>query len=58
MYIASPRLRVFSRDYARRFSSKKQAEAYIISSGFDRMKFNAEELRIEPDGNDDKHLTQ
>lgn len=56
MYMASPRLRVFSSLFARRFSSKKQAEAYILASGLDRKKYIAEELHIESDFIDDKTL--
>ena len=47
MYTVSPRFSVYSRKFARRFSSRKQAEAYIISSGFDKTEYIAEEFHDE-----------
>ena len=44
MYAVSPRFFVYNEKFARRFSTKKQAEAYMTSSGFDRTKYIAEEL--------------
>lgn len=44
MYAVSPRFLVYNEKFARRFSTKKQAEAYMTSSGFDKIKYIAEEL--------------
>ena len=49
MFVVSPRFSVYNKLFARRFNSKKQAEAYITSSGFDRTAYIAEELQVETD---------
>ena len=47
MYAVSPRFFVFNKLFARRFKTKKQAEAYMISSGFDRRAYTVCELEVE-----------
>ncbi|MBQ6169288.1 MAG: hypothetical protein IJK30_04960 [Ruminococcus sp.] len=47
MYAVSPRFFVFNKLFARRFNTKKQAEAYMISSGFDRRAYTVCELEVE-----------
>jgi len=47
MYAVSPRFFVYNKVFARRFGSKKMAEAYMTSSGFDRRKYIAEVLHEE-----------
>lgn len=47
MYAVSPRFFVYRREFARRFSTKKQAEAYMLSAGFKRSGYAAEELGDE-----------
>ena len=49
MYVVSSRFCVYNKVFARRFSTRKQAEAYMTSSGFDRTEYSAEELRTETD---------
>ena len=49
MFVVSPRFSVYNKLFARRFNTKKQAEAYMTSSGFDRMAYIAEELQVETD---------
>ena len=49
MFVVSPRFSVYNKLFARRFNSKKQAEAYMTSSGFDRTAYIAEELQVETD---------
>lgn len=44
MYAVSPRFFVYRREFARRFNTKKQAEAYMTSSGFSKSEYSAEEL--------------
>ncbi|WP_074718630.1 hypothetical protein [Ruminococcus flavefaciens] len=46
MYAVSPRFFVYRAEYARRFTTRKVAEAYMVSSGFDKKKFKAELLEI------------
>lgn len=41
-----PRFFVYRAEYARRFNTRKVAEAYIVSSGFDKKKVKAELLEI------------
>ena len=47
MYAVSPRFFVYNKVFARRFSTRKQAEAYMISSGFDKRAYTACELEGE-----------
>ena len=47
MFAVSPRVFVFNKAFARRFNSRKQAEAYMISSGFDKRAYTACELEVE-----------
>lgn len=47
MFAVSPRVFVFNKVFARRFNSRKQAEAYMISSGFDKRAYIACELEVE-----------
>lgn len=49
MYAVSPRLLVYNKEFARRFSTRKQANAYIASSGFGRAEYAAEEFFSEAD---------
>ncbi|MBR5682349.1 MAG: hypothetical protein IKW96_03570 [Ruminococcus sp.] len=49
MFVVSPRFSVYNSKFARRFRTKKQAEAYMTSSGFDRKDYSAEELQVETD---------
>lgn len=49
MYAVSPRLLVYNKEFARRFSTRKQANAYIASSGFDPAEYIVEELLSEAD---------
>ena len=49
MFVVSPRFSVYNKLFARRFKTKKQAEAYMTSSGFDRSAYIAEELQVETD---------
>lgn len=44
MYAVSPRFFVYRREFARRFNTKKQAEAYMTSSGFSKSDHAVEEL--------------
>ncbi|WP_028517372.1 hypothetical protein [Ruminococcus flavefaciens] len=44
MYAVSPRFFVYHAEFARRFTTRKLAEAYMVSSGFDKKKFRAEVL--------------
>ncbi len=48
-YVVSSRFFVYHAEFARRFASKKQADAYIASSGFDRGRFIAAVLQGETD---------
>lgn len=43
-YAVSRRFFVYSVEFARRFNSRKIAEAYMRSAGFDKKKYTAEEL--------------
>ena len=47
MYAVSPRFFVYNKVFARRFGTKKMAEAYMTSSGFDRKKYITEKLHEE-----------
>ncbi len=47
MYAVSSRFFVFNKLYARRFNTRKQAEAYMISSGFEKRAYTACELEVE-----------
>ncbi|WP_295075167.1 hypothetical protein [Ruminococcus sp.] len=47
MYVVSGRLLIYNSKFACRFSTKKQADAYMTSSGFDRTAYIAEELQVE-----------
>ena len=47
MYVVSKRLLIHNKFFARRFNTRKQAEAYMTSSGFDRNNYSSEELKIE-----------
>ena len=49
MYAVSPRFFVYSIRFARRFSTRKQAEAYMTSSDFDKTSYIAEEYQDETD---------
>ena len=49
MFVVSPRFSVYNKLFARRFNTRKQAEAYMTSSGFDRTAYIAEELQVETD---------
>ncbi|MDD7517186.1 hypothetical protein [Ruminococcus flavefaciens] len=46
MYVVSPRLFVINKKFARRFSTRKQAEAYMISCSFNKKQYIAEEIGI------------
>ena len=54
MYVVSHRFFVYQQTFARRFRTRKQAEAYMISSGFDRCHYIAEVLQFENDKSFDK----
>ncbi|WP_173459986.1 hypothetical protein [Ruminococcus flavefaciens] len=54
MYAVSHRFFVYQQTFARRFRTRKQAEAYMISAGFDRCHYNAEVLQVETDKSFDK----
>ena len=47
MYVVSRRLLIYNNKFARRFSTRKQADAYMTSSGFDKTAYIAEELQVE-----------
>ena len=49
LYAVSRRLFVHSNVFAQRFNTKKQAEAYITSAGFDRGIHTAVELQVQAD---------
>jgi len=46
MYVASPRLLVYDKQFAHRFSTRKQAEAYIFCCDFKKQLLIAEEIDI------------
>lgn len=54
MYAVSPRLLVYNMEFARRFSTKKQANAYIASSGFDPAEYAPQELLAEVSAAEEK----
>lgn len=47
MYVVSKRLLIHNKHFARRFNTRKQAEAYMTSSCFDRTNYKSEELQVE-----------
>ncbi|MCR4638336.1 hypothetical protein [Ruminococcus sp.] len=49
LYAVSRRLFIHSNVFARRFKTKKQAEAYITTAGFDKGIHTAVELRVQTD---------
>ncbi|SHM33001.1 hypothetical protein [Ruminococcus flavefaciens] len=52
MYAVSPRFFVYHAEFARRFTTRKLAVAYIVSSGFDKKKFKAEVLEVNSPSTD------